>query len=158
MKSLKYFFFMMFFFHVTSSSSLKSFERQISLNFIFWFLRLYAMNIFVEFIERKNWTKVIKSFFFRKFKLIFLHKSHRRLKHSQLVFNQILLFDFDNLDFCWLKQRKNFSFEKNFFFLSSIDFLKETIWSSFHFELNKILFALTINHERILIKQTFDLN
>jgi hypothetical protein len=69
-----------------------------------------------------------------------------------------LLFDCDSLDSCWLRQRKNFSFEKNFFFLSSIDFLKETTWSIFHFELNKILFALTINDERILIKQTFDLN
>jgi hypothetical protein len=63
-KSLKYFFFlMMFSFHVTSSSNLKSSETQISLSFIFWSLRLYAMNIFVEFVERKNWTKVIKSFF-----------------------------------------------------------------------------------------------
>ncbi len=63
-RSLKYFFFlMMFSFHVTSSSDLESSETQISLNFIFWSLRLYAMNIFVEFVERKNWTKVIKSFF-----------------------------------------------------------------------------------------------
>jgi hypothetical protein len=47
---------------------------------------------------------------------------------------------------------------KRIFFLSSIDFLKETTWSNFHFELNKILFALTINDEKILIKQAFNLN
>jgi hypothetical protein len=158
-KSLKYFFFlMMFSFHLTSSSDLKSFETQISLNFIFWFLRLYAINICVEFVDRKNWTKVIKSFFFKKSELVFLHKFHRRLKHLQMIFNQILLFDFDNFDSYWSRQRKNFSFEKNFFFLSLIDLLKETTWSSFHFELHKILFALTINDERILIKQTSDLN
>jgi hypothetical protein len=87
-----------------------------------------------------------------------LHKFHCKLKHSQFILNQILLFDFDNLDSCWLRQRKNFFFEKNSFFLFSIDFLKETIWSSFHFELNKILFALTTSDERILIKQAFDLN
>ncbi len=69
-----------------------------------------------------------------------------------------MLFDFDNFDSCWLRQRKNFSFEKNSFFLSSIDFLKKTTWSNFFFELNKILFALTISDERILIKQTSDLN
>ncbi len=87
-----------------------------------------------------------------------MHRFHCRLKHSQLVFNQILLFDFDSLDSCRLRQRKNFSFEKNFFFLSSIDSLKETTWSNFHFKLDKILFALTINDERILIKQASDLD
>jgi hypothetical protein len=69
-----------------------------------------------------------------------------------------LLSDFDSFDFCRSRQRKNFFFEKNSFFLSLIDLLKETIWSNFHFELNKILFALAINNERILIKQASDLN
>ncbi len=58
-----------------------------------------------------------------------------------------------------IETKKKFFFRKEFFFLLSlIDFLEETTWSNFHFELNKILFALTINDERILIKQAFDLN
>ncbi len=64
-----YFFLMIFFFHNASLSSLKSFVTQISLIFIFWFLRLKTMNIFAELIERKDWTKIIKSFFLNNLNL-----------------------------------------------------------------------------------------
>jgi hypothetical protein len=158
-KSLKYFFFlMMFFFHVTSSWNLKSFETQISLNFIFWFLRLYAMNIFVEFVDRKNWTKVIKSFFLKNLNSLFctnlivdwnIRKSFL-IRSCFLILTILILVDRYN--------EKTFLSRRIFFSLSLIDFLKETIWSNFHFELNKILLALTISDERILIKQAFDLN
>jgi hypothetical protein len=57
----------------------------------------------------------------------------------------------------WDKEKTFFS-KKILFFLSLIDFLEETTWSSFHFELDKILFALAINDERILIKQASDLS
>jgi hypothetical protein len=46
----------------------------------------------------------------------------------------------------------------SFFFLSSVDLLEETTWSSFHFELDKILLALAISDERIMTKQTSDLD
>ncbi len=40
----------------------------------------------------------------------------------------------------------------------SIDFLRKTICLNDRIELIKIRFALTINDDRILIKQSFDLN
>jgi hypothetical protein len=158
-KSLKYFFFlMMFFFHVTSSSDLKSFETQISLNFIFWSLRLYAMNIFVEFVERKNWTKVIKSFFLKSLNSLFCTDFivDWNIRNSFLIRSCFLILTI-SIFVDWDKE-KTFLSKKNLFFLFSIDFLEKTTWSNFHFELNKILFALTISDERILTKQASDLN
>jgi hypothetical protein len=159
LRSLKYFFFlMMFSFHVTSFSDLKSSETQISLSFIFWFLRLYAMNIFVEFVDRKNWTKVIKSFFLKNLNSLFctdfivdwnIRKSSL-IRSCFLILTILILADRD--------KEKTFLSKRILFSLSLIDSLKETTWSNFHFELNKILFALTINDEKILIKQAFDLN
>jgi hypothetical protein len=158
-KSLKYFFFlMMFSFHVTSSSDLKSSETQISLSLIFWSLRLYAMNIFVEFVERKNWTKVIKSFFLESLNSLFCTdfivdwniRNSFLIKFCFLILTVSILVDWD--------KEKTFLSKRILFFLSSIDLLKETTWSNFHFRLDKILFALTTNDERILTKQAFDLN
>jgi hypothetical protein len=57
----------------------------------------------------------------------------------------------------WDKE-KTFLSRRNLFFLSSIDFLKETTCSNDRIELIKIHFALTINDDWILIKQSFDLN
>jgi hypothetical protein len=158
-KFLKYFFFlMMFFFHVTSSSDLESSETQISLSFIFWSLRLYAMYIFVEFVDRKNWTKVIKSFFLENLNSLScidlivdwnIHKSFL-IKSCFLILTILILVD--------RNKEKTFLSRRILFSLSLIDFLKKTIWSNFHFELDKILLALTINDEKILIKQAFDLN
>jgi hypothetical protein len=149
---------MMFSFHVTSSSDLESSETQISLHFIFWSLRLYAMNIFVEFVERKNWTKVIKSFFLENLNSLFCTdfivdwniRNSFLIRFCFLILTVSILVD-------WNKE-KTFLSRRILFSLSSIDLLKETIWSNFHFRLDKILFALTINDERILIKQTSDLN
>jgi hypothetical protein len=158
-KSLKYFFLMMFSFHVTSSSDLESSETQISLSFIFWFLRLYAMNTFVEFVERKNWTKFIKSFFLESLNSLFCTNLivDWNIRNSFLIrscFSILTILIFVD----WDKEKTFFFEKKSFFFLSSINILKKTTWSNFHFELNKILLALTINDERILIQQTFDLN
>ncbi len=158
-RSLKYFFFlMMFFFHVTSSSDLKLFETQISLNFIFWSLRLYAMNIFVEFVDRKNWTKVIKSFFLESLNSFFCTNFivDWNIRKSSLISSCFLILTILIL----VDRNKKITFfsKKILFSLFLIDLLKETTWSSFHFELDKILFALAISDERILIKQTSDLN
>jgi hypothetical protein len=158
-RSLKYFFFlMMFFFHVTSSSNLESSETQISLNFIFWFLRLYAMNIFVEFVDRKNWMKVIKSFFLKSLNSLsctnlIVDWNIRKSSLIRFCFLILTILTFVDRD-----KEKTFLSKRILFFLSLIDFLKKTTWSSFHFELDKILFALAISDERILIKQAFDLN
>jgi hypothetical protein len=158
-RSLKYFFFLiMFSFHVTSSSDLESSETQISLNFIFWSLRLYAMNIFVEFVERKNWTKVIKSFFLENLNSLSCTNLivDWNIHNSFLIRSCFLILTISTF-VDWDKE-KTFLSKKILFFLSSIDFLKKTTWSNFHFELNKILLALTISDERILIKQASDLN
>jgi hypothetical protein len=127
-KFLKYFFFlMMFSFHVTSSSDLKSFETQISLNFIFWFLRLYAMNIFVEFVERKNWTKVIKSFFLENLNSFFctdliVDWNTRNSFLIRFCFLILTLSTFVDWD-----KEKTFLSKRILFFLFSIDSLKKTI-------------------------------
>ncbi len=158
-KSLKYFFFlMMFSFHVTSSSDLESSKTQISLNFIFWSLRLYAMNIFVEFVERKNWTKVIKSFFLESlnslsctdFIVDWNTRNSSLIRFCFLILTASIFVDWD--------KENTFLSKSIFFSLFSIDSLEETTWSNFHFELDKILLALATSDERILIKQASDLN
>ncbi len=121
-------------------------------------MRLYAMNIFIEFVERKNWTKVIKSFFLKSLNSLFCTnfivdwniRNSSLIKFCFLILTVSILVDWD--------KEKTFFSTRILFFLSSIDFLKKTTWSNFHFELNKILFALMTNDERILIKQASDLN
>ncbi len=121
-------------------------------------MRLYAMNIFVEFVERKNWTKVIKSFFLKSLNSLFCTdlivdwniRNSFLIRFCFLILTISILADWD--------KEKTFLSKRILFFLSSIDFLKETTWSSFHFELDKILLALKISDERILIKQASDLS
>jgi hypothetical protein len=116
------------------------------------------MNIFVEFVERKNWTKVIKSFFLESLNSFFCTnlivdwntRNSFLIKSCFLILTVSIFADWD--------KKKTFLSKRIFFFLSSIDFLKETTWSSFHFELDKILLALAISDERILIKQASDLD
>jgi hypothetical protein len=140
-KSLKYFFLMMFFFRVTSSSDLKSFETQISLNFIFWFLRFYAMNIFVEFVERKNWTKVIKSFFLKNLNLFscinFIVDWNIRnsflIKSCFLILTISILVD-------WDKEKKIFS--KRFFFFVFDRFFKKNDLIKFSFRIKQDFFRI----------------
>ncbi len=118
-KSLKYFFFlMMFSFHVISSLNLKSSETQISLNFIFESLRLYAMNTFVEFVERKNWMKVIKSFFLNSlnsllwmnFTIVWNIRNSSLIKFCFLIRTTWIFADWD--------KEKTFLSKKNLFFWS----------------------------------------
>jgi hypothetical protein len=116
------------------------------------------MNIFVEFVERKNWTKVIKSFFLKNLNSFFCTDFivNWNIRNSFLIKSCFLILTISI--FADWDKKKTFLSKRILFSLFSIDFLKETTWSSFHFELHKILFALTISDERILIKQAFDLS
>ncbi len=53
---------------------------------------------------------------FKQFEFAFLSEFHDWLKYSQFIFVWILFFNSSSSNFCWLRQRKNFSFEKRFFF------------------------------------------
>jgi hypothetical protein len=110
------------------------------------------MNIFVEFVERKNWTKVIKSFFLESLNSLFCTNLivDWNIRNSFLIRFCFLILTVST--FADWNKEKTFLSKRILFFLSSIDLLKKTTWSSFHFELDKILLALTINDERILIK------
>ncbi len=115
------------------------------------------MNIFVEFVDRKNWTKVIKSFFLKSLNSLFCtNLIDRNIRKSFLIRFCFLILT--ALIFADRDKEKTFLSKRILFFLSLIDLLKETTWSNFHFDLNKILFALAISDERVLIKQASDLN
>jgi hypothetical protein len=116
------------------------------------------MNIFVEFVDRKNWTKVIKSFFLKSLNSLSCTNFivDWNIRKSSLIRSCFLILTI--LIFVDRDKEKTFLSKRIFFSLSLINLLKETTWSSFHFELNKILFALMIIDEKILIKQVSDLN
>jgi hypothetical protein len=116
------------------------------------------MNTFAKSIERKDWTKVIKSFFLNNLNSLFCTNLivDWNIRNSFLIRSCFLILTART--FADWDKEKTFLSKRNLFSLSSIDLVKETTWSSVRFELNKILFALTINDERILIKQTSVLN
>jgi hypothetical protein len=111
------------------------------------------MNIFAELIERKNWTKVIKSFILNNLNsLLWMSLTiDWNIRNSSLIKFCFLIRTARTLA-DWNKE-KTFLSKRNLFFLSSIDFLKETTCSNDRIELVKIRLALTINDDRILIKQ-----
>jgi hypothetical protein len=116
------------------------------------------LNTFVELIERKNWTKIIKSFLLNSLNsLLWMNLTiDWNIRNSSLI------------KFCFLSRtariladwdkEKTFLSRRNLFSLSSIDSLKETTCSNDRIKLIKIRLALTINDDRILIKQSSDLN
>jgi hypothetical protein len=116
------------------------------------------MNTFVEFVKRKNWTKVIKSFFldnlnslsWMNFTIDWNTRNSSLIKLCFQVRAARILADWD--------KEKTFFSRRNLFSLSSIDSLEETTWSKNRIELIEIRFALTIDDDRTLIKSTFDLN
>jgi hypothetical protein len=116
------------------------------------------MNTFAELIERKNWTKVIKSFFLNSLNSLFRinFTIDWNIRNSSLIKFCFLIRTARTL-VDWNKE-KTFLSKRDLFFLSSIDSLEETTWSNDRIKLIKIRFALTISDERILIKQFSDLN
>jgi hypothetical protein len=102
--------------------------------------------------------KVIKSFFLNNLNSLFWMsftidwniRNFSLIKFCFLIRTTRTLVDWD--------KEKTFLSKRIFFSLSSIDFLKETICSNDRIELIKIHFALTINDDRLLIKQSSDLN
>jgi hypothetical protein len=116
------------------------------------------MNTFAELIERKNWTKVIKSFFldslnsllWMSFTIDWNTRNSSLIKLCFLIRAARTFADWD--------KEKTFLSKKNLFSLSSIDFLEGTTCSNDRIELIKIRLALATSDDRILTKQSSDLD
>jgi hypothetical protein len=115
------------------------------------------MNMFAESLERKNWTKAIKSFFRNNLNSLSWTSLtiDWNIRNSSLIKFWFLIRTARN--FADWDKEKTFLSKWNLFFLFSIDSLKKTTRSNDRIRLIKIHFALTINDDRILTKQTFDL-